>query len=121
MEPGPVLLQPARQREPVTPGQLPQDIQHLCGCDAALIRERQAQTLFERPLQHAAELQETGIPFPVVAYAREPLIMQLVTAVERQLEVLIDEYLVGADARSSEGPDRMRKCLEHRMADRTSR
>ena len=116
-----MLLQPARQREPVAPGQLPQDIRHLCWCDAALVRERQAQTLFERPLQHAAELQETGIPFPVVAYACEPLIMQLVTAVERQLEVLVGEYLVGADAWSSEGPDRMRKCLDHRMADRTSR
>ena len=60
------------------------------------------------------------MPFPVVAYACEPLIMQLVTAVERQLEVLVGEHLVGADARSSEEPGRMRKCFDHRMADRTS-
>ena len=46
------------------------------------------------------------MPFPVVAYACEPLIMQLITAVERQLEVLIGEYLVGADVRSSEGAGR---------------
>ena len=67
------------------------------GATAALVRERRAQALFERPLQHAAELQEAGIPFPLVAHACETLIMQLVAAVERQLEVLVGEDLVGAD------------------------
>ena len=115
-----MLLQPSRQREAAVPAQLPQRIRHICRRDAAVVRERRTQTRFERSLELAAELQETGIPFPVVADACEALIMQLVAAVERQLEILVGENVVRPDAGGSERTGRPRKCLDHCVTDRAS-
>ena len=85
----------------------------------AVIRKRRAQARFERPLELASELQETGIPFPVVAHPGETLIVQLVAAVERQLQVLVGQHLVCADGRNPEEARRTREGLDHRVAHRT--
>ena len=72
---------------------------HLLGRDAALGRaQRLDQPGLEARLQAAAQRQQRRLPLPLLGDAVEAAVVQLVTEVERELEVLVGQR-IGGDRR----------------------
>jgi hypothetical protein len=61
-----------------------------------VIWEYGAQLSLECCLQLTSKFKEGGLPFPFVTYAGQTLIVQFVAAVQRELQILIEEYLIRA-------------------------
>ena len=86
----------------------------------AVVRKQGTEPRLERLLELVSEVQETWVPLPVVAHVGEPLVVQLVAAIERQLQVLIGKDLLSPESRNLEGAGRARQRLDHGITDRTS-
>ena len=54
------------------------------------------QPLFKSSLQAPTKFEETRLPLPIVAHTRQALVVQFITAVQAELEVLIKECVAAA-------------------------